>query len=232
MLVLEIQKPIITEKRRFFRKNQSVKQGIERKNFKYNKKIHTIVSVPENMLECEDFFKLIKMYKGQILASDDERINTIIEPYRFNPSQYFKEAVFSSLHNLIISEKNIKTVCIKDTDFKPSKALYEIVKVSKNTIIESEPSIETQRFCDECYYNFGAFVRITRFHLNRENGLFLNTADIDSEGKGVVLVDGKQAIIYPDPKYFNCDNQLKELLRYKIPIKTLCAGFNEMNASR
>lgn len=229
MLILEIQKPNVIEKKRFFRRKTQIEQGIERRNFKYNKKIHTIVSVPENMLESDDFLKLMKMYNGQILACNDERINALVEPYRFNPSQYFKEAVYSSLYNIIKSENNIKTVCIKDDDFRSSGALSDIVKISKNTIIETEPTIETQRFCDECYYNFGAFVRITRFHTNREKGVFLNTADIDSEGKSMILIDGKEAVIYPDPKYFNCDNQLKELLKYKIPIKTLCAGFNEVN---
>ena len=225
MLILDIKNPVVIEKKRLFRKKQVTEQGIERNNFKYNKKIHTIVSVPENMLESEDFLKLIKMFEGQILVCDDERINALVEPYRFNPLPYFKDAVYSSLLNIIKTDKSIKTVCIKDNAFKSSEALFDIVKISKNTIIETEQTIETQRFCDECYYNFGAFVRITRFHINRENGLFINTADIDHEGKGVVLIDGKEAIIYPDPKYFNCDNQLKELLKYKIPIKTLCAGF-------
>lgn len=227
MLILDIKNPIIKEKKSFFRRKIIIQQGIERRNFKYNKKIHTIVSVPENELESDELLKLMKMFKGQVLACDDEKINTIVEPYRFNPLQYFKEAVYSSLCNVIKDESNIKTVCIKDNDFRSSVALSDIVKISKNTIIETEPSIETQRFCDECYYNFGAFVRITRFHTDREKGVFFNTADIDFDGKSTVLIDGKEAIIYPDPKYFVCDNQIKELLKYKIPIKTLCAGFNE-----
>ena len=225
MLILDIKNPVVMAKKSFFRRKQVTEQGIERNNFKYNKKIHTIVSVPENMLESEEFLKLLKMFEGQILVCNDERINALVEPYRFNPLPYFKDAVYSSLYNIIKTDQSIKTVCIKDSAFKSSEALFDIVKISKNTIIETEPTIETQRFCDECYYNFGAFVRITRFHINRDNGLFINTEDIDREGKGVVSIDGKEAIIYPDPKYFNCDNQLKELLKYKIPIKTLCAGF-------
>lgn len=228
MLILDIQNAVVKERKRFFKRKLQPEQGIERSNFKYNEKIHNIVSVPENLLEADELLKLLKVFKGQVLVCDDERINEIAEPYRFNPLPYFKEALYSSLYNLILSEKNIKSVCIKDDAFMCSKRLTEIVKVSKNIIIETEPNLETQRFCDECYYNYGAFVRITRFCTNKDKGVYFNTADIDNEGKSMVLIDGKEALIYPDPKYFNCDNKLKELLKYKIPIKTLCAGFSEL----
>ena len=59
MLILDIKNPVVMEKKRLFRRKQVTEQGIERNNFKYNKKIHTIVSVPENMLENEELLKLL-----------------------------------------------------------------------------------------------------------------------------------------------------------------------------
>lgn len=227
MLILDIQEKIKKEKKRCFRKQKTNNPNFERQNFTYGNKVHTIVSVSENLLDSEDFIKLIKMFSGKILVCDDDRINNIIAPYRFDPLPYFKKAVFSSLFNLVSSDKSISTVCIKD-DFKSTSKLLDLVGICKNIILETEPTIELQRFCDECYMNYGAFVKVTSFYSNRGKGVYFNTNDIDSEGKGTIFLEGKESIIYPDPAFFSCNEQLKNLLKYKISVKTLCAAFNDI----
>ena len=229
MLILDIQEAKIKERKRIFRKQKINAPLIERHNFKYNNKIHTVVTIPENMLESEEFLKLIKVFKGQVIACDDPRINDIVEQYRFDTKQYFKQAVFSSLYNIISSDKNVDTICIKDESIIGDTKLFELVRICKNVIFETENTIALQRFCDECYINYGAFVRVTEYYKNKEYGIYLNTSEIDSEGKATIFVNGKESIIYPDPSYFCCDEKLKEFLKYKIPIKTLCAAFNECN---
>lgn len=227
MLILDIQNNVMKEKKRFFRKQRVNAPSFERFNFKYSNKVHTIISIPENMLGSDEFLKLLKVFKGQVLVCDDPKINDIVEPYRFDVYPYFKEAVFSSMYNLVSSEKSINTVCIKDEKFYVYSKLLNLVKICKNVVFEAEPTIELQRFCDDCYMEYGAFVKVTEIYRNRGDGIYFNTSDIDSDGKGTIFLNGKESIIYPDPTYFYCDNNLKELLKYKIPIKTLCAAFNE-----
>lgn len=229
MLILDIQEAKIKERKRLFRKEKIKASLIERHNFKYNNKIHTVVTIPENMLESEELLKLIKVFKGQVLACEDNRINDIVKPYRFDTKQYFKEAVFSSIYNLVSSDKSVDTVCIKAESIKADSKLFELVRICKNVVIENENTIELQRFCDECYMNYGAFVKVTEYYKNKEYGIYLNTSEIDFEGKARIFVNGKESIIYPDPSYFCCDEKLKEFLKYKIPIKTLCAAFNGCN---
>lgn len=195
----------------------------------YGNKVHTIVSISENLLDSEGFIKLIKMFSGKILVCDDDRINNIIAPYLFDVKPYFKEAVISSLVNWVSRDKSIDTLCIKDENLKISPKLEDLVRVCKNIIIETEPTIELERFCDECYMNYGAFVKVTNFYKSRGEGVYFNVADIDADGKGTILIDGKESIVYPDPAFFSCNEQLKHLLKYKISIKNLCAAFSDFD---
>lgn len=227
MLIIDLQEKVQKDKKRFLRRRKINISTFDRQNFKYGNKVHTILSISESLLDSEDFFKLIKMFSGKILACDDDRINSIIEPYRYDVKPYFKEAVLSSLVNLVVCDKSIDTICIKDEKIKISPKLADLVRLCKNIIIETEPTIELQRFCDECYMNYGAFVKVTSFYSNRGKGVYFNTNDIDSEGKGTIFLEGKESIIYPDPTFFLCNEQLKNLLKYKISVKTLCAAFSD-----
>ncbi len=225
MLILDLQDSVIEEKRKFFRKKKTNKEIFHRSNFKYNNKVHAIISISENMLESERFSKLIKLFDGQILACDDSRINDVIDDYRFDVKPYYKEAVFSSLCNFMSCDKGINTICIRSNDFEQTTKILELVKLCKNVVLETEPTIELQRFCDECYLNFGAFINITEVYKNRDDGIYFDTDNIDFDGKGTILINGKESVIYPDPRYFYFDDELKDLLKYKIPIKHICAGF-------
>lgn len=228
MLIINIKnEELKREKKTFLRKKRrDYEVPFTRNSIKIADKDCTLLEFNSENIDNVNLEKLLKIYKGRILASNDVMGKYIPEKYRFDCKPYFKRAVMSALATYIENSNNKNvSLCIRDSNFRLFSEAVRLAKISRNLIIISEENINTQKFSDYCFLQFGTLVKFKKISETYSFDIYLNLDEIDESGKVWIKIDGKDSILYPDPEYFRCDSGLNNVLSYGIPIKIACAAF-------
>ncbi len=213
----------VFRKKIIYEKNEEIK----RYSLNVNGKTVVVLELPEVKLESEDVLTLLKVYEGRVLTSKENVNNPLLQEYLFDPKEYYQRAVLSSLINQMKTvNKEWKNVNIKVTDFLPFKELFEIVKISKSVVLITEKSVLTEKFINDCYYEFGAIVTIKGDCIPLKYDIFLNLEEIDNNGKLMIEVKGKDFLLYPDMTYFQENPEYQKLLPFNIEHNIICAAFS------
>lgn len=228
MLIIEIKEEETENQKGFWfkRNKRKPKSTIERQSLKLGREIHTILKMP--VCECEnpEFKRLKNFYKGKILVPVNTEIQTALDGFLFDPKQYYKRALLSSL-NKILSENANKygTVCISDSEFLITREYTNTAKIVKNLVLITQKNINTQKFADYCYFNLGSVPQIKECAVFYDWDIFLNFDRIfDDATVQIHFKDGKK-ILHPDSDYFVCDESFYNIISCGILVKTVCAAF-------
>lgn len=230
MLILKIneEREGIKKTKGVFRKKIIYEKAkdIKRYSININGKNVIVLELPGNEIGSKDVLSLLKVYNGRVLVPQNYYHNEILKTYLFDPNEYFKRAILSSLKNQIRTVcKDWKNVCIKTNEFSPSKELFEIVKISKSLTLLTTKSRLTEEFVNECYYELGAIVFIKESSPLYAD-VFLDLEQIDSKGQLTVSAKGREHILYTDASYFEDKDEYKKLSIFNIDHNQICAAFS------
>ena len=205
------------------RKNNS----LERYSINVNGKNAIVLELTEDDLSNSDVLTLLKIYKGRVLASVEYVCKENIKEYLFDPVDYYKRALISSLINQLKTiNRDWMSVSIKTKCFKPFKELYELVRISKAITIITDNNASTHKFLNECYNEYGAIVSVDKECYKRD-AVFMNLDEIDNKGKLMISVKGREFLLYPDNRYFENSVEYQKLSKYNIEHSIICAAFSD-----
>ena len=232
MLVLDfVDERAVDEKskRKIFRKKvRENNKELKRYSVNVNGKNVTILEITEKDLKKDDVLTLLKIYKGRVLVPDKFKEKENLKEYLYSPKEYYHRALLSSLINQIKTvNKEWKNVTVKTEVFKPFKEFYELVRISKSVIILTEANSYTEKFMDDCYYEYGAIVIIKKEITLTKNDVYLNLDKIDNKGKLMINAKGKDFLLYPDIKYFEVYSEYQKLSPYNIESNLICSAFSD-----
>jgi len=200
---------------------------VSRSTLNVNGKNVITLELPFSKINNEDVIKLLNIYKGRVLISEKYRETDSLREYIFSPKEYYQRAALSSLFNQMkIVNREWKTVGIKITEFVPFKELFRIVKISKSLIFITEENPMTDKFTNDCYYEFGAIVSVKREFNSEKCDVYLDLEEIDDKGKLMIQVKGKDFLLYPDVSYFQDNPEYQKLLHFNIDHNIICAAFS------
>ena len=231
MLILKLNNEAedVKRKRAFFRrKKESVKESeFNRYSINVNGKTVLVLELKENELACEDVKTLLKIYKGKVLVSKEHKNNQHLKGYLFEPGEYYKRAVLSSLKNQIRTvNRDWKFISVKINDFSPFKELYEIVKISKRVNLITQKNAQTIKFANDCYNQYGSIISING-EAFAGNEIFLDLDKTDSNGKLMISVKDKDFLLYADNNYFQAEEEFKKLVPFNLEHNIICAAFSK-----
>lgn len=228
MLIIKIkQEENINKKKEKRRKREKHNnKSIERSNIKIDNEIHTVLSLSESEFHSAEFERLLKVYKGKVVAPMDDVLCEVVEDYIFDTKPYFKRAVLSAF--LKNSEDDLlrgRTVCVVDSDFQITQEYAELAKFARKLVIISEKNITTQKFTDYCFLNFGAVVSFKNEINHMDYDIWFELDNIFDDGRIIIKYKDRDAVLHPDPDYFLCNKSVSDVISLGIPIKTACAAF-------
>lgn len=236
MLILDFVEERVVEdrpQRKIFRKrDKENNKELKRYSVNVNGRNVTILEITKKDLKKDDVLTLLKIYKGRVLVPDKFSEKENLKEYLFSPKEYYRRALLSSLINQIKTvNKEWKSVTIKTEVFKPFKELYELVRISKSVIIQTEANSYTGKFINDCYYEYGAIVPIKKEITSTKNDVYLNLDEIDNKGKLMINARGKDFLLYPDIRYFEICSEYQKLSQYNIEHNLICSAFSDKYSS-
>ncbi len=231
MLILDFvdERECVKNNKRIFKKKRSIEKdrGFKRYSINVNGKNVIVLELTEKDLKKEDVLTLLKIYKDRVLIPEKYKGIEMLKEYIYDPKEYYQRALLSSFVNQIkCVNKEWKCVSIKISDFKPFKEFYEIVRLSKMVTILTPTNTYTEKFLNDCYYEYGAVVTIGKENLIK-SGVYLDLDKIDNNGRLMINVKGKDFLLYPDIRYFEKYPEYQKLLSYNIEHNVVCAVFSD-----
>ncbi len=211
-------------KGRFFKK-QLRPDAFKRSCMNLCGKSCTLLEFNESMLHTLDLDRLLKTFKGEIIGANKVLEKIVPIEYRFDPKNYFKKALVSSLCNNIEKNANNLTIGIKDENFEFSEEYCKLANMVKSFTLIAKQSEHTKKLSDYCFLEYGNFIRITD-RVAYSDDIILNFDNLDDDCKLIIFKEGKDQLLYPDPEYFLIKQELAELLNLGINPKLLCAAFS------
>ncbi len=185
----------------------------------------TIMEFNESMLSTLNLERLLNTFKGQIIGPEDAVEKIVPEEFRYDYKPYFKRAILSSLlNNLGDCARNL-SVCIRDKNFVFSNEYCNLANSVKSFTLITNENDDTGKFCNYCFVEWGNFINLTDDKKTNED-VFVNFDDIDINGKILIIKEGKEQLLYPDPRYFSVKEELIPLLNMGVHPKVACAAFN------
>ncbi len=201
---------------------------IKRYSVDINGKDVVVLELSEHKLNSEDALMLLKIYKGRVLVSEEKKDLSVLQQYLFSPKEYYKRAILSSLINQIKCMNNEwKNICIKTELFSYFKELLEVVRISKKVILLTKANSETDRFLNDCYYEYGSVVTVKEENDCIKYDVFLDLDEIDDKGRLMITVKDKNFLMYPDISYFESNVEYQKLLPFSINHNEICAAFSD-----
>ena len=231
MLVLSFideSEEVAKNKKHFFKKNRKNKNNkINRYSINVNSKNVLVLELTEKDLHKEDVLALLKIYKGRVLVSEKYKNFEMLKEYLYSPKEYYQRALISSLVNQIKSvNKDWMNICIQTENFMPHKELYELVRISKKVTIIADNNSYTEKFCKDCYYEYGAIVSVKKEKSTLRYDVFLNLDEVDNSGKLMINVNTKNFILYPDTRYFESCMEYQKLIPFGLEHNDICSVFS------
>lgn len=228
MLVLKIvdEPVIVTQRKSLFRKKNAIETpNIKRENLKIGSKNIVLLELPLSEFNNTDVKQLMNVFKGRILITPQNKISFADTSYLFDSRCYYSKALLSSLAKQIsFNKKDIKSVCLKYDDFEITDELFDVAKTTRNLTVIAKNSKLTDKFKNECFDKFGAYISFSEKELSA--GLFDVYADFsktDNDGQIIIKEKGIEKRFYPDTKYFIPNDNTKILTDIGINEKTACA---------
>lgn len=213
-----------------FKKKKSQKNTKEFKRYSINVNGKTVVvlDLPKDKIASVDVLPLLKIYKGRVLISNENKSCEELKEYLYNPKEYYQRAILSSLINQIKTvNKEWKNICIKVDRFTPFSEFFELVKISKKfNLITTNVNLQTQKFIKQCYYEYGAIIYVNKGNNIDNYAVFANLDEVDEKGKLMICVHGKNYLLYPDVSYFNDLEEYQKLREFNIEHNLICAAFS------
>lgn len=218
------------QKRKIFRKKDIEKNnGLKRNSINVNGRNVIVLEITEKDLKKEDVLTLLKIYKGRVLIPEKYRETDMLTEYLYSPKEYYQRAILSSFANQIKSiNKEWKNIVIKTDSFTPFREFYEIVRLSKKVTLITGANTNTEKFLNDCYYEYGAIVYLKKeFALTVINDVYLDLDKIEPNGKLMINVNGKDFLLYPDTTYFENQPEYQKLVQYNIDQNLICSAFSD-----
>lgn len=214
--------------RRFFRKNDFKNSETKRYSFNVNGRNVIILEITEKDLKREDVRTLLRIYRGRVLVSSDYCDNDLLGEFVFSPKEYYQRALLSSLCRQIKTvNKDWKNICVKIKCFLPFREFYELVKLSKTVTVITENNAYTDKFLNECYYEYGAVVSFKNEIIAPKSDVYLNLDEIDEKGKLMINMNGRECILYSDADYFDGCPEYQKLYQFNIEHNVICSAFSD-----
>lgn len=208
-------------KGRFFKK-QIRPDAFKRSCMRICGKICTLMEFNENMLGTLNLDRLFITFKGQILGAEWVLEKLVPCEYRFDNRPYFKRALLSSLINNLGKSANNYSVCVIDDDFCCSDEYYNLANAVKSFTLISRENNETDKFTNHCFVEYGNYIKISDKYVSGDIILDFNMLD---DSKIIITKEGKEQLLYPDPRYFSVKDDLLPLINMGIDAKILCGAF-------
>lgn len=228
MLILKIvdEPVIVTQRKSFFGKKKVIETPmIKRENLKIGSKNIVLLELPLSELNNTDVKRLMNVFKGRILITPQNKISFVDASYIFDARCYYSKALLSSLAKQISFNKTeIMSACLKYDDFEITDELFDVAKTTRNLTVIAKNSKLTDKFKNECFDKFGAYISFSQKELSA--GLFDVYADfskIDNDGQIIIKEKGREKRFYPDTKYFIPNDNTIILTDIGINEKTACA---------
>ena len=228
LLILNfIEEKVVVRKSVFKKRKMLNKKIFNRYSIEVNGKNVIVLDLTINDLCNENVLSLLKIYKRRVLVSEKYNDSDILKDYVYIPKEYYQRALLSSLVNQIKTvNKEWKNIYIKTEFFSPFKELYELVRISKTVSIITEPNSYTEKFLNDCYYEYGAIVNVKEDYSILKNGVCLDLDEIDSNGKLMININGKDFLLYPDMRYYENRPEYQILSPYNIEHRLICSAFS------
>lgn len=214
---------IENERNRCILSSKRKNNRISRETLNLNNNALILINVSKDRVMNNNILKLLKMYKGRVAETSFPEINDYFGEYLYNYKNYIKKAIISNLIKNFLNLNDRKTkyiieddgFCITDEYFKLASSVRAL-----GFVCDSSPLF--QRFCDECYDNYG--IVITKESKSSYNNCFyLNLNNIISSNKAIFYYKSKSGIIYADTEYFKHNNDVEKLLSFGVPVECACS---------
>lgn len=228
MLVLKIvDEPVIVTQRKslFGKKNVIETPMIKRENLKIGSKNIVLLELPLSELNNTDVKRLMNVFKGRILITPQNKISFVDASYLFDSRCYYSKALLSSLAKQIpFNKKEIMSVCLKYDDFEITDELFDVAKTTRNLTVIAKSSKLTDKFKNECFDKFGAYISFSEKELSASLfDVYADFSKTDNDGQIIIKEKGMEKRFYPDTKYFIPNDNTKILTDIGINEKTACA---------
>ncbi len=184
----------------------------------------TILEFDESSLEKINLERLLNTFKGKIIGPQSALDRVIPAEYRFDYKPYFKRALLSALINSISNDITRFSVSVNDNEFKFCDEFLELANAGKSFSLISDETADVKRLADQCFVEFGNFINVTD-KLNLNDDIIIDFNDLDEACKILILKQGKEQLLYPDPRYFLIKEDLLPLVNLGIEPRILCAAF-------
>lgn len=208
-----------------FKTRRNTENEVQRYNITVGNTVHTVINLPIDFSENFELQRLLKRFKGNVLLCESEFETECFNDFLFDCKPYYKRAIISSLKNYTSGLENKRfSLTLRDDYFEMTEEAVELAKVVGSLIIEGNENLALQEFSDYCLYNFGAVVRVVPNGTITRSDMYADFNEITEDAKLFVSLRGKELLLYPDPKYFSCENGVSKLVNLGVPIKKACAA--------
>jgi hypothetical protein len=220
MLIINIIKEN-QKKRKIFNIKRTKEYEPVRNSIKINGKPFVVVNVEETQLESVYMKKLLLVYEGKVLVSDEYSENEALKNSLYLTTTYYRKALLSSVEAFLDSVNPVeRNVSIHTYDFDECKEYYDIAKKCKALTLCGCNGYSARSFAEKCYYEYGLNVRFAE-KCRKDTDVFVDLCE--SRDFCVVSVNGVRRKLLPDSKYFESDESVEQLVSYGISHKVSCA---------
>ncbi len=210
-------------KGRFFKKQISP-EPFKRSAIKICGKYCVLLELCEKTLGTINLERLLNTFKGDILCSANVSEKLVPVEFRFDCEQYFKRALLSSLINNLGESARHLSICIKDSAFVFSDEYLTLANCVKSFTLVSKENKAVVEFSSRCFEEYGNFITISDEVVSAD--LIVNFKNLETDGKTLIIRDGRNQLLYPDPRYFVVKEDLLPLVNMGINPKIVCSAFS------
>lgn len=226
MLIIKVSE----EKRGFFRFKK--RKNFACTSFVINNTVFYVTEISKKDLNNPSFISLLNKFKGSVLNTSDENINSFLKGYLYNPAFYIKRAILSSASKELKGNSVKQNIIIKDNHFTFCPEMLNFTDICKHLCIVGEINSEIIRFKEYCLNQYGLNVFVNDTSLINENVVVLDL-DIPFKELYTHIKNGNDYIkIYADQSYFSEDENVKKLTDYGISQVFACAAISKVPYKR
>ncbi len=230
MLILKITPDDRVKKCRIFGtllKRQSGYNAV-RYNITVNGSIHTVVEMSENELYDEQLTRLFKAYAGKIIVPEKYAAHPVFEGKLFDDTPYKCFSAVSSLINYLKSGTDKRlAVCLRISGERVFEVLDGLLPFVKSLTVVCEPSAAALAFLEKCYISYGVKPFITSEKPQLEFDINADFTAFEENGRSIIEVFGKTAVLYPDPLCFADGDSFETFVGWGINRDVLCAALSK-----
>lgn len=196
-----------------------------RESVRIGHKLFSVVTINENDLYNEEVLRLLKIFEGNVLKTDNQKADEFIKRYLFDISPYVKRAILSSLVRKIREDRGILSVCVKDRDFYMSDEYLSLAENSRKLSLVSGDNLNVNKFCEHCFNSYGLNIGLTDDCYGKYD-VFIDLDELNGNNSAFMTVNGIRMLIYADESYFELNDDVLKLIRYNVPLEYACAAYH------